>query len=280
MNARPHNSSPGPGTGQRRSPRWLSAVIALMALTGLNHGCARDQAQPQPQPIIIDAANSGVVRPYVLVNGIATIDLRPDVADVTITLSVERPRPNAALSELQTQREGLVASLAELGVSGVNLRSSHTGVSTVYEPRGDREIRGYQASQTFVASLTDFDGVGDVLERAAAFELGSMHTRYRSTRMPEKKRELREMALRAAELKAQQSAKVLDVTLGPVLSIEETGRNVGGWGSNANIVENDFATEGTTGAPIEPGAVPMTLTVEVRYALAENVGVHDPEDRS
>ncbi len=215
-----------------------------------------------------------------LVNGIASIDLRPDVADVTITLSVERPRPNAALSELRTQREGLIASLAELGVSVVNLRSSHTGVSTLYEFRGDREIRGYQATQTFVASLTDFDGVGDVLERAAAFDLGSMHTRYRSTHMPEKKRELREMALRAAELKAQQSAKVLDVTLGSVLSIEETGRNAAGWGTNANFVENDFNTEGSTGAPIEPGAVPMTLTVEVRYAIVQAVGVHDQEDRS
>jgi len=262
-----HATTPTPSScsGPLRHGRKLATIGVLLAVFGLGLGCQPDRAQAPP--IVIGGASSEVARPHVLVNGIATLDIRPDVADVTITLSIERPRPNAALSELRTQRDALVASLSEIGISGVDLRSSHTGVSTVYETRGGREIRGYEASQTFVASLTDFEKIGDVLERAAAFELASMRTSYRSTRMTEKKLELREMALRAAELKATQSVEVLDVTLGPVISIEETGRNSAGWGTSMNSIGNDFSAEGPTGAPVEPGAIPMTLTVEVGYAL-------------
>ncbi len=264
--ARLSNPEPGPyrHRGRHHGPRRIG-LGALLVTFGLGLGC--QPAPPHSQPIVIGSASADVARPQVVVNGIAALDVRPDVADVRITLSVERPRPNAALTELEAQREGLVASLSEVGVSGVDLRSSHTGVSPVYEPRSDRVIRGYEASQTFVASIADFDRLGDVLERAAAFELGSMHTSYRSTRVAEKKRELREMALRAAQLKAEQSVAVLGVTLGPVISIEETGRSGGGWGTGANVVLNEFRAEGPTGAPVEPGAIPMTLTVEVGYGL-------------
>ncbi len=258
--------TPSPNSSLWHHARRLSALVILVALSGLGSGCERSPAQPHP--IVIGSSNGEIPARRVLVNGIASVDVRPDVADVTITLSVERPRPNAALLELKTQRDGLVAALSEVGISGVNLRSSHTGVSTVYEHRGNREIRGYEAAQTFVASTTDFEGIGDVLELAAAFELGSMHTRYRSTRMTEKKREVRDMALRAAERKAKESAEVLGVTLGPVISIEETGRNSAAWGANANAILNDFSAEGPTGAPVEPGAVPIGLTVEVGYAIA------------
>ncbi len=101
-----------------------------------------------------------------------------------------------------------------------------------------------------------------------------MSTQFRSTELQAKKRELRDMALEAARDKARQSAAALEVELGSVISIEEIGRSDrANWGMEGNVFANEYrSASAAEGDALIPGAVPLSLTVEVEYAIAGGAG--------
>ncbi|MCB9748396.1 MAG: SIMPL domain-containing protein [Myxococcales bacterium] len=257
--------TPRPGGAVALAPWILAGAGFVLAL------CLAVTNQPRPcasTPII---TSTQAEAPHLLVNGIATIEVVPDVLDVTVQLALERASPRDAVQALRAEQDALIAALNADGFSGESLRVSHSGVSPVYETiAGTSRIRGFEASVSLVICVQDFDRVGEVLERVAGFELRHLSTHFRSTKIAEKKRELRAMALEAARAKAEQSATLMGVQLAEVLSIEETQRNDSpGWGSLANFAANEYVATGASAEPSMPGAVSLSLAVEVGYALRQ-----------
>lgn len=256
------------------SAPWLLAIGGLgLALTFARMD-SQDRVAAPVQPAVVQLAVDGeglaVRGPHVSVDGIASIDVVPDVADVTIQVAIERPSPSEAVAVMREREAELVAALAEAGVTGSELRTSHTTVSPLYSdyPHSNR-IRAYEASITVVASVCEFERIGDVLEQASRHDVRRMSTQFRSTQITAKKIQLRDMALAAAQAKAEQSVHALDATLGPVLSIQEGGQTgFGGWGALDNFVANDYASPEAPDEPLVPGAIKLRLTVHVEYGLA------------
>jgi hypothetical protein len=199
------------------------------------------------------------------VNGIATLEVNPDVVDVTMTLLVLRDRPKAALASLREQQEPLVAALMGAGVAEGDLRLGHINVMPNHRAYPNSHIiDGYNASITLVATLDDFEQIGDVMEAAASRDVSQIHTRFRSTKLADKKKEVREMALKATRDKAEQMASSMKVELAEVLAIEEVAGNSAPWGAVGN--ENMYAPA-SRGDKLLPGAIELSLTLEVAYAL-------------
>ncbi len=260
------------GGGFLRAAPWLlaGAGLALSLFLGLDRGrSASCQHAVAPSCSSAVGQGSSSERPRVLVNGIATLEVIPDVADITVRLEIERASPRDAVQAVRAEQDALVAALNEDGIAGEHLRISHIGVSPEYDTIARvSQIRGYSASVSFVASVDDFTRLGDVLERVSGFQVKHLSTRFRSTELPAKKRALRTKALEAARAKAEQSAAVMGVQLGGVLSIEETSRNDRpGWGAVGNVISNEYVNAGPLEGSSVPGAVPISLSVEVGYAL-------------
>ena len=235
---------------------WHIRVVILVGL--LAGGCG----QQPPVHAVIEASQPPR---QIRVNGIATLEVNPDVVDLTMTLSITRERPKAAVSELRDQQGPLVAALVKAGVDEPELRLSYINVMPHNKPYPDSHIvDGYSASITLVASLRDFARIGDVMEAAASHGVSQLYTRFRSTKMIEKKKEAREMALQATRDKAQQIATSMHVELGNVLVVEEVAGNAASWGAVSN--ENMYAVA-AQGEKLQPGAIELSLTLEVAYAL-------------
>jgi len=215
------------------------------------------------------------------VNGIATVEVSPDVVDISITLAITRQRPKEAVSELALQRTALVDALHKAGVGRNELRLGHLDVYPVHKPHPDNHlIDGYRASLTLEVSLTNFERIGEVMELAANHEVRRMHTRFRSTKMPQMKNQARALALEAAGKKAEQMAAAMRLGVGEVLTIEELARS-NSWGSPSH--GNAFRPASSSGAhQLQPGAIPLRLTLEVSYRLVEmgTPGSADDEARA
>ncbi len=229
-------------------------------------GCAAAGHARGPFPINTVVREAEPIR-QIKVNGIATVEVNPDVVDIGITLAITRQSPKEAVSELAAQRTALVDALYKAGVGRDELRLGHLDVYPVHKKHPDNHlIDGYRASLTLEVSLTDFERIGELMELAANHEVRRMHTRFRSTKMPQMKNQARALALEAAGKKAEQMAAALRLRVGEVLTIEELARS-SSWGpSNVNA----FRPASSSGAPqLQPGAIPLRLTLEVSYRLLD-----------
>ncbi|MFT4977219.1 MAG: hypothetical protein ACI8S6_003124 [Myxococcota bacterium] len=243
----------------------MRSKIALAALGGLVMlACTSLRA-----PSHAEGPAARVEAGHVLVDGIATIQVIPDVVDMNLTLTAEHSSPREAVAALRAQQEALLVALPGAAGSDAEIHAGQLRLSTDWRRFHERrEAPVHTASMTIVVSLAALDRMGEVLSVGTEHGVTSASSRYRSTVLPEKKKAVRVLALRAAADKAEQSAALMGVHLGEVVSIEEIS---GGWGWGGGGVENNFvaapsATPSTPGAAM-PGAIDLSLTVEVRYAL-------------
>lgn len=244
-----------PRSSSSLTPRSIAAIATLLLLGG----CRQQSA---PQHTIVEAKTP--VR-QIRVNGIATMEVNPDVVDLTLIVSETRASPKEALSALKVDQSRLVDALIETGVAEAQLRLSHVNVSPRYKPHPhDNQIAGYDASVTLVATLSDFDKLGDVMQVAASHDASRMYTRFRSTQLTQKKREVREMALEATRDKARQIATSMNVEIGDLLTVAEVAGTGGFWGAVGN--ENAYAPARPDGK-LQPGAIELSLTLEATFAL-------------
>lgn len=228
-------------------------LLALLTLTAC-HDTKVVMPQSLPQP------------GQMTVTGTATLEVSPDCADLTMTLSSDDVKPGVATQHVQAEEKDLVAGLQKLGVEGADVKLSYLTLEPVYD-EGWLHIRTYRAQITVTATTKDFSKIATIMEAGATAGATQMSSAFRRSDLPELKKKVREMALTAAKDKAQQTAGVLGIKLGRISSVAE---NMGGemW-SNAYFpqVSNMAATQagsGTLGGALQP----LTLDVTIGYELA------------
>jgi len=228
-------------------------LLALLALTACHDTkVVMPQSLPQPGQMTI--------------TGTATLEVSPDCADLTMTLSWDDNRPGVATTTVQQEEDSLVAALKKLGVEGADLKLSYLTLEPVYDDSWLR-IRTYRAQITVTATTHDFGKIASIMEAGANAGAKAMSSAFRRSDLPELKKKVREMALAAAKDKAQQTASALGIKLGRITSVAE---NVGGqmW-SNAYFPQAaNVAQAQPSGSTLGGALQPLTLDVTIGYELA------------
>lgn len=207
------------------------------------------------------------------ITGTATLEVSPDCADLTMTLTADDLRPGAATSAVEAKETAVVAALKKLGVEGADLKLSYLQLDPIYEPNqlgwAEIKVHTYRAQITVTATTHDFSKIAPLMEAGAESGATSLSSQFRRSDLPELKKKVREMALAAAKAKAKQTADVLGIGLGRVVSVAE---NAGGtmW-SNAYFPQAQINAAMTQAAPESLGGAlqPLTLEVTIGYELAK-----------
>jgi len=213
------------------------------------------------------------------ITGTAVLEVSPDCADLTMTISADAPRPGGATSQVDKREHAILAALEKLGVAGNDVKLSYVTLDTIYEPTPeDRwaqiKVHGYRAQITLTATTHDFGKLGSMMEAGADAGATGMTSQFRRSDLPELKKKVRDMALAAAKDKAMQTANALGIKLGRVTAVAE---NAGGymWGNGyfpqvANSAEVRNAGSGDAAAP--GGTLqPLRLDITISYELAREV---------
>jgi uncharacterized protein YggE len=225
----------------------LPAIVLAGALMA---GCAGLPAPP--------TAEHGI-----RVTGAGRVALPPDTAAVELGAEARAARLADATAEVDRAMRAALARVKALGVRDADVRTISYAIDPVAEPRqaGDPTVRvvGYRVSNLVQVRTRDVGGVGRLVDAAVAAGANVVRNVHFTVDDPAgAAAEARTRAMQDAASKARQVAAAAGVSLGRLLSVSES--------SPVRPVAR-MSLAGAPG-PIEPGQIEVTVSLEVRYAIA------------
>ena len=247
------------------------ASLALVTSLGTSLVACSDHKTPQ---IIAMPAPEAIHPGQMTVTGTATLEVSPDCADITMTLSSDGAKPGTATAGVQAKQQKIIDAMKELGVETADLKLSYLTLNPIYDPNPEGwaqlKVRTFRAEITITASTKQFTKISAIMEAGAEAGASAMTTQFRRSDLPELKKQVRAMALTAAKDKAKQTADALGIGLGRVVSVAE---NPGGqmW-SNAYFpqVSNTMAVRDTSSVALGGTLQPLTLDITIGFELTDH----------
>lgn len=207
-----------------------------------------------------DAADSTIV-----VSGTGRVSAAPDIALLTLGVESQAPTLAETTADAARRMSAVVARLKALGVTDADIATVAYSVDPRTAPtdaarRDPPRIVGYYVSnlaQVTVRKLTD---AGPILDAAVAAGANAVRgIRFGLADSSPAQAEARKLAVADALAKARELATAAGVTLGPVLTIRESGAPAPG-----PMRALAFRAEST---PIEAGQLEVAVTIELRQAI-------------
>ena len=160
------------------------------------------------------------------VSGIGEIKSAPDAAQLSTGVVSQAPNAAAALAANARAMTAVFDTLKRAGTAEKNIQTSDFSISPQYagKPGQPQHIVGYQASNTVNVLVDKLDKVGPTIDALVAS--GSNQIDGPNFTIADPKPLLakaREMAVKDAVAKAQTLAAAAGVSLGPIMSISESG---------------------------------------------------------
>ena len=220
-----------------------------------------------------NTANSGI-----WVTGQATLEIPADIAQVSIGVESRETTVAEARQNAAEAMDSVLAAISAHGVADDDVVTSYFNIQpqTIWievtdsigrhsEPR----IIGYIVNNTVQVTVRDIDNLGDVVDTAAT--AGGDLIRINSIRFTVDDpsvfgEQIREMAAADAMAKADLYARLMGVTLGPVVYLTELGNSVP-MARAAPVAEMAAMDVAFARTPISAGDVNLSVSVQVVFAI-------------
>lgn len=230
-------------------------LVALIAAGGvLLAACAESQVNVPPT---VGTAGGGITA-----TGTGRVSGTPDLATITVGVEVRADSAQAALEQASQGARDVIDTLRGAGVDGADVATSNLSVSPVYGETRERVV-AYEATNTVTATLRDLDGAGSAIDAAAGAAGENVVLRgiaFSFSDASELVAEARAQAVEQARAQAEELAEAAGVTLGPLVSLTESGAGLPGpLPFQADVAES--------AVPIEPGSQELTVSVTAVYAV-------------
>lgn len=206
----------------------------------------------------------------ITVNGVGEVEIKPDVAMLTLSVQTETvPSTEAANAALEERFNAVLAAVREFDIEEEDIKTTNLSVNPVYNfSDGDRRIQGYEASQSVELKIRDTDTVGEILSAATVegvTQAGGI--RFDVDDSDAAELEAQEEAIEDAREKAEELARVLGVRLGDVKTFS-TSLNNGGIPIPYATARAELSADGLGGGVETPtGVNTIQANVTVTYTL-------------
>jgi uncharacterized protein YggE len=212
------------------------------------------------------ATDNSPVEHTISVSGVGRILIKPDVADLSLGISVVRQKARdseAAAAEIMTK---VIAALKAAGIKDADIQTSSLSLQPEYDwSSNTQRLTGYRTDNIVMVTMRDLSTVGETLD--AAVDAGATTVNGLSFRVDDKgavEAQARDAAMKDAKSKADALAKAAGVNITGVASISEVSSPIPGpimYERMAAGVAKDSVT------PIEPGNVTLEVSVTVTYLI-------------
>ena len=226
------------------------------------------------QTSAVNTANSGI-----WVTGQATLEIPADIAQVSIGVESREVNVADARQKAAEAMDNVLAAITELGIDGDDVVTSYFNIQpqTIWVEVSDSlgrhsepRITGYIVNNTVQVTVRDIDVLGTVIDTAAAtggdlIRINSIQFTVGDSSVYGK--QIRQLAAADALAKADLYARVMGVTLGPLVYLTELGSSVPM--AKASPVAMEVAAQdiGFPRTPISAGDVNLSVTVQVVFAI-------------
>ncbi|MET9481287.1 SIMPL domain-containing protein [Streptomyces sp. NPDC006638] len=170
--------------------------------------------------------------PRVAVRGEALLEVDPEIARITVTVTARGTDRRAALDDLTRRNADVVALVKSYGDSVEKLETGSFSISPelTRHGRGER-VRAYHGSVHLTVELADFTALGELTTRLADHDLTRVGGPWWSLRPDSPAHgEARRQAVREAVQRAREYAEALGARLAALVELADLGaENAGGY---------------------------------------------------
>ena len=227
------------------------------------------------QTSAVNTANSGI-----WVTGQATLEIPADIAQVSIGVESREVNVADARQKAAEAMDNVLAAITELGIDGDDVVTSYFNIQpqTIWVEVSDSlgrhsepRITGYIVNNTVQVTVRNIDVLGTVIDTAAAtggdlIRINSIQFTVGDSSVYGE--QIRQMAAADALAKADLYARVMGVTLGPLVYLTELGSSVPMAKASPVAIEVAAMDIGFARTPISAGDVNLSVTVQVVFAIA------------
>ena len=221
--------------------------------------------------VIANAESLDAQRPRsIQVNGTGKVSVAPDKAELTLSVEVQAKTAATARNQAAKAMEALIKAIKDQGVAEKDIQTHSVSLYPNYSPDTANKIVGYQLTNQVSVTIRAIDKASDIID--SAVQAGGNATRVQGINFAidnpsSALANAREKAYVDAKMKAEQYAKLADVSLGAPLHINE--------GSVFSPVPHPYAEMRTMKAamadsastPVQPGEQELTVNVDVVFGI-------------
>lgn len=199
------------------------------------------------------------------VTGTGEVSVRPDIAILSVGASTRAATARQALDEANAIVRALFEQAHKLGIAEADIATRQIGVGPVYANRRDNDDLpapiAFQASNQVEITIRKLEQAGaviDAMSAAGANSIGGLQ--FTISEAASHQDEASRLAVRDARRRAELIAGEAGESLGPILSIHESG---GGPSPKYRAMAMEART------PVAPGESTLSASVTIVYQLAE-----------
>lgn len=228
-----------------------AAGSALPGLLGKGTAVGVNPVTGMPEaPRRIDVSGSGVV--YAV----------PDQATVQIGVSSQAKSASDALKDNSGKTAAVIESIKSLGVDAKDIQTRDFSIYPTYDTAGTT-ITGYQVTNAVVVVIRDVQNAGTILDKVVSSGANNISGLTFDVADPTAQQaEARTKAVAVARAKAETLAKAAGVTLGDIITINESVSNSG---PVMPMARADAAMANSV--PVATGQQAITVDVAISFAI-------------
>jgi uncharacterized protein YggE len=254
---------------RKPSIAFAVAVVALAAVVvaylAVLPGLAAKPALAEtnlPQTAVTPAAPSGIQ-----VTGTGDVHVTPDLAVTNIGIEVTSATLSEATDEANTKMAAVIDKIKGLGVADKDIQTTSYNVNPLTDQSGSNnstpKITGYRVSNQVSVTVRKIGDLGKILDAATSAGANNIYGVNFGVADPTSfQQQARAAAVKDAQDKANQLAQAGGLTLGKIVSIDETQESQPIPRSAAPLA---FSAAGSV--PIQTGELEISVSVNVRFAL-------------
>ena len=248
--------------------KWFLLVIGLAAiliLFGLT-GC--EQASTASGDV--SNFNFSSLQNGIWVTGQGEVSVEPDIAVLSLGIESEGKSVAAARDRAAAAMNDVMDTLSSNGVADKDIQTQYFNIQQVR--RWDREteeevVTGYRVTNTVTVTIRDIEKVGTIID--AVTDAGGDLTRINGINFSiddpdEYYEEARKEAVADAKKKAEQLAKLANVSLGAATYISEGMFYAPVARAEMAVGYDEGASYSTS---ISPGELDISLSIQIAYAI-------------
>jgi uncharacterized protein YggE len=258
-------TSQGPGPRRAAGPITFGRAIAVTAAAALLLGVIIGPIVSGRSTIAADA--SPTPEHTVDVTGAGDVSVAPDVADVVLGVSLQRPTVAGAQSAAATAMAAVVASVKKDGVDDKDIVTINLSLSPVYDYSNGSapKLVAQQFTNTVRVTVRNLKSVPTVIDdaiAAGATTVGGISFRLSDPKMAQS--QARALAMADARAKANALTAAAGVSIKGVASITETTVQTTPVPYNYSL---DAAKAASVSTPIQTGTTDIVVQVSVSYLI-------------
>ncbi len=257
----------------------LGAVLVIVSFGG-RPGAGGGLAVPQAlRPGVAEGASDCDGTRSVQVSGAATINVVPDRVMIKLGVQTNGATPDGVLAENMAAIDRVVATVRVLGVAAEDISTDYYLVYPIYDDWDNLTIEGYRVDNVVAVTLRDANLTGPLLVQALKSGANQVvDVQFYTSELRRYRDEARELALKAAQEKAQALAQAAGAETGCLLGIDETSSSYYtgyGWGSRnqanwtQNVVQNVGSLQpgAADDGPVSLGRIAVRADVSASFSL-------------